>query len=74
MEWTDQHEERVRESQRESERREVRASDLYKTRKGSPERGKVWDDIAARLNNLSHLKFLVNKWSLQDSLAFQVSC
>ena len=48
--------------------REVRASDLYETRKGSPERGKVRDEIAARLNSLSHPKFLVNKWSLRDRL------
>ncbi|PFX18625.1 hypothetical protein AWC38_SpisGene17000 [Stylophora pistillata] len=48
--------------------REVRASDLYETRKGSPERGKVWDEIAARLNSLSHPKFIVNKRSLRDRL------
>lgn len=48
--------------------REVRASDLYETRKGSPERGKVWDEIAARLNSLSHPKLIVNKRSLRDRL------
>lgn len=46
--------------------REVRASDLYETRKGSPERGKLWDEIAERLNSLSHPKFIVNKRSLRD--------
>ena len=60
MEWTNQHDTLFL--------REVRASDLYETRKGSPERGKVWDEIAARLNNLSHPKFLVNKQSLRDRL------
>ena len=60
MEWTNQHDTLFL--------REVRASDLYETRKGSPERGKLWDEIAARLNNLSHPKFLVNKRSLRDRL------
>lgn len=46
--------------------REVRASDLYETRKGSPERGKLWDEITERLNSLSHPKFIVNKRSLRD--------
>ena len=60
MEWTNQHDTLFF--------REVRASDLYETRKGSPERGKIWDEIAARLNSLSHPKFLVNKRSLRDRL------
>ena len=60
MEWTNQHDTLFL--------REVRASDLYETRKGSPERGKVWDEIAARLNSLSNPKFIVNKRSLRDRL------
>ena len=60
MEWTNQHDTLFL--------REVRASDLYETRKGSPERGKLWDEIAARLNSLSHPKFVVNKRSLRDRL------
>ena len=60
MEWTNQHDTLFL--------REVRASDLYETRKGSPERGKVWDEISARLNSLSHPKFIVNKRSLWDRL------
>ena len=60
MEWTNQHDTLFL--------REVRASDLYETRKGSPERGKLWDEIAARLNSLSHPKFIVNKRSLRDRL------
>ena len=30
--------------------REVLVSSLYETRNGSPERGKVWDEIAGNLN------------------------
>lgn len=60
MEWTNQHDTLFL--------REVRASDLYETRKGSPERGMLWDEIAARLNSLSHPKFIVNKRSLRDRL------
>ena len=60
MEWTSQHDTLFL--------REVRASHLYRTRKGSPERGKVLDEIAARLNSLSHPKFIVNKRSLRDRL------
>lgn len=60
MEWTDQHDTLFL--------REVLVSDLYQTRKGSPERGKLWDGIAARLNNLSEQKFYVNKRSLRDRL------
>lgn len=37
-------------------------------KKGSPERGKMWDAIAAKLNSLLHPKFIVNKRSLRDSL------
>ena len=50
--------------------REVKASDLYETKKGkgNPERGKVWDEIASRLNSLSHPKFIVNKRSLRGRL------
>ena len=60
MEWTDQHDTLFL--------REVLVSDLYQTRKGSPERGKVWDGVAARLNNLSVPNFHVNKRSLRDRL------
>lgn len=58
MEWTNQHDTLFL--------RDVRASDLYETRKGSPERGKLWDQIAARLNSLTDPKFNVNKRSLRD--------
>ena len=40
--------------------REVLASVLYSTRKGSTERGKIWSQIAERLNETSSCKFSVN--------------
>ena len=58
MDWTNQHDTLFL--------RDVRASDLYETRKGSPERGKLWDQIAARLKSLTDPKFYVNKRSLRD--------
>ena len=65
MEWTNQHDTLFL--------REVRGSDLFETRKGSPERGKLWDEIATRLNNLTQCKFNVNKRSLRDRLNLLMS-
>ena len=65
MEWTNQHDTLFL--------REVRGSDLFETRKGSPERGKLWDEIATRLNNLTQYKFNVNKRSLRDRLNLLMS-
>ena len=48
--------------------REVLASDLYSTRKGSTERGKIWAQIAERLNETSSCKFSVGQKSLRDHL------
>ncbi|CAB4044844.1 Hypothetical predicted protein, partial [Paramuricea clavata] len=48
--------------------REVLVSSLYETRNGSPERGKVWDEIAENLNKLESPKFHVSKRSLRDRL------
>ena len=48
--------------------REVLASDLYSTRKGSTERGKIWSQIAERLNEASSCKFSVGQKSLRDHL------
>ena len=59
MEWTDQKDILFL--------REALVSDLYETRKGSPERGKVWDIIASHLNKLNK-GFTVNKRSLRDRL------
>ena len=48
--------------------REVLASDLYSTRKGSSERGKIWSQLAEKLNEVSSCKFIVTQKSLRDRL------
>ena len=48
--------------------REVLVSDLFNYRKGSVERGQVWDNIADRLNALEFPKFQVNQCYLRDKL------
>lgn len=48
--------------------REVLALDLHSTRKGSTERGKIWSQIAERLNEASSCKFTVGQKSLRDRL------
>ena len=48
--------------------REVLVSDLFNYRKGSVERGQVWDNIADRLNALESPKFHVNQRYLRDKL------
>ena len=67
MEWTNQHNTLFLREVRGSE------SDLFETRKGSPERGKLWGEIATRLNNLTLCKFNVNKRSLRDRLNLPMS-
>ena len=46
--------------------REVLASDLYSTRKDSSERGKIWSQLAEKLNEVSSCKFIVTQKSLRD--------
>ena len=41
--------------------REVLASDLYSTRKGSSEKGKIWSQLAQKLNEVSSCKLLLHK-------------
>ena len=48
--------------------REILLSDLFHYRKGSDERGQVWDNIANRLNALEVPKFHVNQRYLRDKL------
>ena len=48
--------------------KEALVSSLYETRDGSPERGKVWDEIAENLNKLENPLFSVSKQSLRDRL------
>ena len=52
--------------------REVLVSSLYDTRNGSPERGKVWDEIAENLNKLENPVFSVSKRSLRDRLSLLI--
>ena len=48
--------------------REVLASDLYSIHKGSSERGKIWSQLAEKLNEVSSSKFNVTQKSLRDRL------
>lgn len=48
--------------------REVLVSDLFLYRKSSIERGKVWDEIADKLNALDYPKFQVNQRYIRDKL------
>ena len=48
--------------------RKVLASDLYSTHKGSSERGKIWSQLAEKLNEVSSCKFIVTQKSLRDRL------
>ena len=48
--------------------REVLASDLYSIHKGSSERGKIWSQLAEKLNEVSSRKFIVTQKSLIDRL------
>ena len=48
--------------------REVLASDLYSTHKGSSEREKIWSQLAEKLNEVSSCKFIVTQKSLRDRL------
>lgn len=50
--------------------REVRVLDLYEIRKGSLERGKLWDEIVERFNSFLYFKFIVNKRLLRDKFNF----
>ena len=51
--------------------REMAASDIFMYKKGSVDRGKVWDDIVDRLNRNQNPKFVIkekrgdrDRWSL----------
>ena len=48
--------------------REVLASDLCSTHKGSSERGRIWSQLAEKLNEVSSCKFIVTQKSLRDHL------
>ena len=63
MEWTDEHDVLFL--------REMIASDLFTHKKGSPDRGKVWEGIVDRLNSVQYPNFSLkdkrgvrDRWSL----------
>ena len=46
--------------------REILVSQPFKLKERTVERGKIWDEIANRLNNCQTLKFRVNKRSVTE--------
>ena len=58
MEWTKQHDRALLD--------EMTVSDLFQFKKGTPERGEVWDSIADNLNAMDYPKFKVAKRSCRD--------
>ena len=58
MEWTKQHDRALLD--------EMTISDLFQYKKGTPERGQVWDSIAGNLNAMDYPKFKVAKRSCRD--------
>ena len=53
MEWTDDHYILLL--------REMIASELFQFKKGSPDRGKIWESIQERLNKLDNPKFVIKE-------------
>ena len=53
MEWTDDHYILLL--------REMIASELFQFKKGSPDRGKIWESIQEGLNKLDHPKFTIKE-------------
>ena len=53
MEWTDEHDILLL--------REMIASELFQVKKGSPDRGKIWESIHERLNKLDDPKFMIKE-------------
>lgn len=59
MEWTDEHDVQLL--------IEMRASNLFSFKKGSPERGRIWEQITETLNSAKTLKFcLKEKRGIRD--------
>ena len=53
MEWSDDHDILLL--------REMIASELFQFKKGSPDRGKIWESIQERLNKLDNPKFVMKE-------------
>ena len=64
MEWTDDHDILFL--------HEMIASELFQFKKGSPDRGKIWESIQERLNELDNrlwtLPNIRHRWCLQDQI------
>ncbi|CAH3178277.1 unnamed protein product, partial [Porites evermanni] len=58
MGWTPQHDRALLD--------EMTVSEVFQYKKGTPERGQVWDSIAANLNAVEYPKFKVLKRSCRD--------
>ena len=58
MEWTEQHDNCVCQ--------EILVIEPFKAKKGSIERGQIWDKIENNLNNLAHPQFRVTKRSVRE--------
>ena len=58
MEWTPQHDRALLD--------EMSFSEVFQYKKGTPERGQVWDSIAENLNAMEYPKFKVLKRSCRD--------
>lgn len=58
MEWTYEHDVMFC--------KEVRLMQPFKAKKGSPERGRIWNLIAESLNQIDKPKFKVNKRSVRE--------
>ena len=58
MEWTKQHDKALL--------GEMIINDLFQYKKGTPERGQLWDSIAGNLNAMDYPKFKVAKRSCRD--------
>ncbi|CAH3154423.1 unnamed protein product [Porites lobata] len=53
MEWTDDHDILLL--------REMIATEFFQCKKGSPDRGKIWESIQERLNKLDNPKFMIKE-------------
>jgi len=58
MEWTKQHDRALLD--------EITVSDLFRFKKGTPERGQVWESIAENLNAMDYPKFKVYEQSIKE--------
>ena len=65
MEWTYEHDVMFC--------KEVRLMQPFKAKKGSPERGRIWNLIAESLNQIDKPKFKVNKRSVASGISPEIT-